>query len=178
MQALRWWSDLDGKILVWISSERRENWSAALATALTEAGKTPTYLLVVLAVAALNGPAALFLLTMLLVAELSNRILKGLIPRERPCAADPERAGVGRFDGRHSFPSAHAQTAAAVWGSIAWLSQGVLPISACALLVLAIGWSRIRLAAHFPSDVVAGWIAGLLQLTIAAALLAPARTWP
>jgi undecaprenyl-diphosphatase len=73
-----------------------------------------------------------------------------------------------------SYPSAHTMQATAA--AIAWvlvLARGRLGWAvAAAVAVLAVGWSRIHLQVHFPSDVLAGmlatvlWVAGLRALML------------
>jgi undecaprenyl-diphosphatase len=64
-----------------------------------------------------------------------------------------------------SFPSGHAANGAAVFWVLAWalVRQGApaaLMWCLAAVLVAAIGVSRVVLGVHWPSDVVAGWCVG------------------
>jgi undecaprenyl-diphosphatase len=69
----------------------------------------------------------------------------------------------------YSFPSGHALSSAAVYLTLALLAARrlrrrgarVLVIVAAALLVFAIGVSRLYLGAHYLTDVLAGWAAGV-----------------
>ena len=66
-----------------------------------------------------------------------------------------------------SFPSAHSATAVALYATLAlllahrchgWKRAAVL--GAGAAVVAAVGLSRIELGAHYPVDVLAGWLTG------------------
>lgn len=72
-----------------------------------------------------------------------------------------------------SFPSGHAMLSFAVYGAIAYLLWRsfarplfrVVTVLLTALLVLGIGASRVYLGVHYPSDIVAGFVAGGIWLT-------------
>ena len=68
-----------------------------------------------------------------------------------------------------SFPSGHAMAAAAIYLTLAALVSRLVEerrakafvVSVALVLVLLIGVSRVYLGVHWPSDVLAGWTAGL-----------------
>jgi undecaprenyl-diphosphatase len=72
----------------------------------------------------------------------------------------------------YSFPSGHSVMAVVLYGTLLYLFlrwlrrpwQRWLAIVAALLLALAIGYSRIYLGAHFPSDVLAGYGCGSIWL--------------
>lgn len=100
---------------------------------------------------------------------LLNIALKLLFRRERPALHRiAEAAG-------YSFPSGHSMAAFSLYGLLVYLlwkharsglQKGLL-LSGGALLILAIGASRIYLGVHYPSDVVAGYFAGCCWVTAA-----------
>lgn len=57
-------------------------------------------------------------------------------------------------------PSGHAQNAMSVWGMIAARVKRTWATVVCALLIFMIGFSRLVLGAHFPHDVLVGWLLG------------------
>jgi membrane-associated phospholipid phosphatase len=67
--------------------------------------------------------------------------------------------------GGFGLPSGHAQSAVAVWGTLAaWLRRRWATL-ALILLIFLISISRIFLAVHFPLDTLVGWLVGVLILT-------------
>lgn len=123
--------------------------------------------------------ASYILYTAIGIAALNAWVLKALIERARP-EIIPRLIEV---DQSFSLPSGHAANSAAVYGAIA-LVAGVIwwrkaqrraIWAAAALLVLAIGLSRIWLGVHWPSDVVAGWLVGAGWALLLAALLKPVK---
>ena len=79
-----------------------------------------------------------------------------------------------------SFPSGHAVGSTIAYGLAAYLLLQILPapwgyIAAgiLALLIVSIGISRVYLGAHFPSDVLAGWLLGIVGLAIIILLVRP-----
>ena len=99
-------------------------------------------------------------------ADLLNRVLKAAFERPRPELFVLETP----FDRpvSASFPSGHAMSAIVVYVLLAYLigrlgGRGwfkVLVNSVAAILILAIGASRMYLGVHYPSDVFAGYLLG------------------
>jgi membrane-associated phospholipid phosphatase len=64
----------------------------------------------------------------------------------------------------YGIPSTHASDSLAVWGYLAYrLNKAWLWVLA-SLMVLVIGISRMYLGAHFPTDVLGGWLIGLVAI--------------
>jgi undecaprenyl-diphosphatase len=97
-------------------------------------------------------------------------VLKNLIRRPRPAAAAEFLYGT-----TFSFPSGHALGSLIGYGMLAYLvgstwvetRRGRLRVAiAAAVLVLAIGMSRLYLGVHYFSDVIAGYAVGVLWLSV------------
>lgn len=95
------------------------------------------------------------------------QLVKRTVARVRPALVCNRVALVLEPD-RFSFPSGHAAAAMAVALGYGWVfPPWAPPLVALALLV---GFSRVRLAVHYPSDVLTGQ---LIAAAAAALLLAP-----
>ena len=113
-----------------------------------------------------NWKIILELLSVTILAALSNIALKRVINRARP---DIEHLVVVES---LSYPSGHAMSAMAFYGFLIYLSFRIkmakwlrtLFCFLCVFLILGIGISRIYLGVHFPSDVLGGYMAGLIWI--------------
>lgn len=95
--------------------------------------------------------------------------LKPVFGRERPYATLPEADPLLRWDVSASLPSGHAATSAAGALVLAYLlGRFALPL---AVLALAVGYSRLYIGVHYPSDLLAGAAIGLAVALVAIAVV-------
>jgi membrane-associated phospholipid phosphatase len=110
--------------------------------------------------------------TLVLMTSLSSPISSGLkliVGRPRPT---PDLVHVFQAEAGNGFPSGHAFFAMAFWGLLVYFaytqlrsrSLRILAFSASVAIVLWIGASRVYLGAHWPSDVLGGYVLGALFL--------------
>ncbi|MDR0924560.1 MAG: phosphatase PAP2 family protein [Hungatella sp.] len=91
---------------------------------------------------------------------IGNMFLKNLIARPRPCWIDDSIPLLIKNPGDYSFPSGH--TLASFEGAVSiWLFNRKWGTPALVLAVL-IGFSRMYLFVHFPTDVLGGLVLGTL----------------
>jgi undecaprenyl-diphosphatase len=153
---------LDQKLSARLTIPRGARFPRLLALIAAHSGDSPLWLLSA-AVALVWGDAAWWgfggrVLIGTLTAGAATTVLKWLFQRDRPSS---ESLGFySRFD-RHAFPSGHAGRCACLAVLLAPLVPpwGVAPL---ALWVVLVGLARVALQVHFVSDIVGGWIAGVL----------------
>lgn len=116
-----------------------------------------------------------YFVTTLLGSIVINRTAKLLLHRVRPHLWE---SPAPEFD--YGFPSGHAMSSMTLvvamvvltWGSrwrwLVWILGS--------LFVLSIGWTRLYLGVHYPSDILAGWTASVAWATGVSLLIRPYRT--
>lgn len=129
---------------------------------------TASLLLVLLFIFKRQSRAAVLLAIVMIGAIILNYTLKINFGRMRP---------VPYFDtplpDSFSFPSGHSLFSACFYGISTWLllsraAGGYLKLTisvAAGLIILFVGVSRIYLGVHYPTDVIAGYVAAFVWLT-------------
>lgn len=88
-------------------------------------------------------------------------ILKNTVKRERPFQKYPEYVAANSSTGEYSFPSGHTSTAFSLATSLSLQCPKWYVIAPSFLYAGAIGYSRMYLGMHYPSDVAAGAVIGV-----------------
>lgn len=165
---VRW----DAAVAAWVHAQTTPN-GVRFFSALTRLGSAA----VTWTIAAVGVPVLLrrrILLTgwaaAFVGAAILEQVLKRVVQRTRPPA---EIAYVESES--YSFPSGHALKALVCYAMLAFVTSRLAELrgprraalyAAAAALVTALGWSRVYLGAHYPSDVIAAFAAGVAWLAI------------
>ncbi|MFT3659992.1 MAG: phosphatase PAP2 family protein [Gordonia sp. (in: high G+C Gram-positive bacteria)] len=163
----------DHAVTDWVVSIRAEPWNS-LWQLITVLGDSLTLTLVVIAVFVLAWLGDRIDLAVLIAlggasGYLVMFLLKQIFGRGRPPIAD-RLIDVDSL----SFPSGHAMMSAAIYGLTAvicyqlypWVRENPLSLLIPPGLAVVIGLSRVYLGVHWSSDVIAGWIAGVIWLAV------------
>jgi membrane-associated phospholipid phosphatase len=182
MKALLYdWNGLNVRLFHVINDVHRP-WLDALMLRLTQLGDHD-YFAIYLAVGVLGGwfstarkrtgDAQAWLTTLAVFSAgcMLDGVLIGLfktwVDFPRPLLALPPGSVhvVGQAEFHHSLPSGHAAFAMLVAASF-WPQANRLLRIGLVLFALAVGISRVSLGAHFPADVAAGFMLGLLTVLL------------
>ena len=114
------------------------------------------------------------------VALVANPLVKNIVNRRRPyfdidnikcfrkVAADADLYDIAEQG--YSFPSGHSSNATVAYGSIAVYMKKAWVTICAVILILLVGFSRIVVGAHYITDVLGGWVLGIVVLAIVAVL--------
>jgi undecaprenyl-diphosphatase len=173
---------LDERVLFWLA-DRRVHWLDEAMSHVTTLGDGIVVTMLVFVVSVFlwltwHRWSVYLLLVGVLGGQVVNNILKLVFNRARPEVME-WAAEVRTL----SFPSGHAMSAIMAYGTVAYLVGRLEPTprmrratwAMAAAIILGIGFSRIYLGVHYPSDVLGGFIAGLAWLAFVAASMQAVR---
>jgi membrane-associated phospholipid phosphatase len=145
---------------------------------LTFLGTEYVYILITLLVLwCVNEKKGLHLGVLILLSAWANSLLKFVLKQPRPYNLDPS-VGLA-FESSYGIPSGHAQMSLVFWGLIAcWYQgrgKGAVRLAAV-LFTLMLGFTRLYLGVHFPTDLLAGWLLGGIILVLYFILEKPVAT--
>ncbi len=173
----------DAAILGWLEGQRSSFWTSAMV-AITRLGTGPVTLTVT-AVLCLwlfvrrQRLDAAFLATANFGSAIINVAVKAIFERHRPpieivnSILEPQSL---------SFPSGHAMGAMVFYVSICIIGVHwhrpwrALVLVLALVMVPTMGFTRLYLGVHYPSDVVAGWALGAAWVSLSYLVLF--QTWP
>jgi membrane-associated phospholipid phosphatase len=101
----------------------------------------------------------------LLTSASLNSLLKLAVGWPRPYWVSDQVTAYA-YEGSFGLPSGHAQNSMALWGRMAAGLRRRSWVIGLGLLIFLISLSRLYLGVHFPSDVLAGWLAGGIVLAL------------
>lgn len=164
----------DRSVMWWVHERSTETMTTTMSV-LTELGGLVAVPVIAVAWAGLlwwrgRRRDAALLAAAVIGSTLLNGILKAVFQRDRPDFW--EHLVV---ENSYSFPSGHAMASMSLAASlavIAWSSRWRWPaIVLGAVYVLVVGFSRVYLGVHYPSDILAGWCVAVLWVAIVVTVL-------
>lgn len=163
MDMLQLLTTLDTQILLWMQQSLRFASATAFWELMTDLGNAGflwiVTALVLLARRKTRTYGIAVILALFLDVVITNGILKLLIARPRPFLTHADIIPLIKPPGGFSFPSGHSASSFAVSFVLYKLLPKRVGIPAVVLAVL-IGFSRMYLGVHYPSDVLAGLVVG------------------
>ncbi len=112
----------------------------------------------------------------LLTSASLNSLLKLAVGWPRPYWVSDQVTAYA-YEGSFGLPSGHAQNSMALWGRMAAGLRRRGWLIGLGLMIFLISLSRLYLGVHFPSDVLAGWLAGGVVLALFLVLEKPVGAW-
>ena len=167
MNALGMW---EGQALIWIQENLRTEWLNPVVNFITNLGNEGIFWIALIILMFFfkktRKTAVCAALSMILCLLLVNIFLKPVVARTRPYVLLENLTFITKQPGDFSFPSGHsAHALAAGWVMFRMLDKKYgVPLL---ILGILIALSRLYVGVHFPTDVIAGCICGIITAEIA-----------
>ena len=171
-------SVLDWGIALILSLQNLGDWLIGPMNLVTFTGNIPFFLLILPAIYwGYDQRLGVRVAIILMLSAGLNLILKLALHEPRPYWVDPRVRLLTDPSGSFGLPSGHAQNGVALWGILAAHGQKNWGWAAAIVLIGLVGFSRMFLGVHYPTDVFAGWLIGLAILILFLRFEKPVISW-
>jgi undecaprenyl-diphosphatase len=172
---------MDAAIAIWVATHRVSALNEIFVGLGTVEKLGLVWVLAAAAIAATRGARVLATIAIAvgvglttLAADSVSFLLKDAVHRPRPFVAHPEIHPLYAVHSS-SFPAGHAATAFAGATVVAFLAPRAAPV--LFLVAALIGYSRVYVGDHYPTDVLAGAVIGVVVGLVAIAAVRLVRGW-
>ncbi len=154
---------LTGDYWLTLSLQNTGDWLTPVMQFFTWLGYPQAYMIIIAIIYwSIDRKLGLRMALFLTVVSTVNSILKQAIHAPRPYWLDPRIKAIHASNG-FGMPSGHAQAVTAWLYIGSYLKNGWFWAIAI-MITLMVGLSRVYLGVHFPSQVVAGWLIGIIVI--------------
>lgn len=146
-------------------------------TLVTDLGSTVGYLLLLPVIWwGFSWKVGARIFVALVLSVYLNSLIKDTVALPRPFVYSDDVTSL-RTPGEYSFPSGHSQQAALFWGLLALHFRKRWFTGVAVAIAFLVGFSRVYLGVHFPSDVLVGWALGAAIAIAYARYFTPVAEW-
>lgn len=167
----------DVSLFTWLANVKINAWLTKAARHISKTADGPLYLLLMAGLYQYQGIDSLFLQAILLAFLIERPVyfvLKNSFKRNRPAAALENFVSVIIPSDKFSFPSGHTSAAFMMATLLGYFFQTIADSSLLVLLyawATLVGFSRIILGVHFPTDTLMGALLGISSALFSLGLL-------
>ena len=171
---MEWMLELDGNILLFIQEHLRFEWMTPIWKFITSLGDSGWFWILLTIILLLSkktrkiGIASA--LSLAIGVLITNITLKNLVARTRPYEVVEGLSLLVERANDYSFPSGHSCASFASAFVIYKMTPGKFGVPALILAAL-IALSRLYVGIHYPTDVIAGTIIGIISALIALCII-------
>ena len=167
--------DWEVHVIEWLQQNMGTAGTAAAKAASTIGGETISLLLLIVMLFCYKKEAGKRIARTVLTASMCYPMIKNIILRVRPYMAHQDSIKVLQvveadadpmdiIQQGYSFPSGHSSTSVSLYDSIARELRKRWMWTLAVVMPLLIGFSRIAVGVHYPTDVLAGWAVGFAAI--------------
>jgi undecaprenyl-diphosphatase len=171
-----WLKKIDTQLLLTVNSHHSSFFDFIMISASNKLTWIPLYLFLAIILYKKEGPKIWMILlgaaVLILCSDQLSVFIKDHVQRYRPCHTLILQSKLilinGTCGGQFGFVSSHASNSFALASLLFFITKRKLKWLNVVMLswMLLISYSRVYLGAHYPSDVLGGWITGFILSTI------------